>query len=118
MWDHFLGPDNVDKMASEAERLFFATHYSGERRRFNFERYVKIQKYQHHILEGLKEHGYMGIYPRSQVRHLIQGIKINEFDAVKDQIIATASLRTDYDVCVSLYNTFINRAQLTWACGG
>ena len=54
MWGHFLGPDNVDNMVSEAERLLVATHYSGERKRFNFERYVTIQKDQHHILEGLK----------------------------------------------------------------
>ena len=59
MWDYFLGPDNVDNMASEAERLLVATHYSGERKRFNFERYVTIQKDQHHILEGLKEHGHV-----------------------------------------------------------
>ena len=59
MWDHFLGPDNVDNMASEAERLLVATHYSGERKRFNFEHYVTIQKDQHHILEGLKEHGHV-----------------------------------------------------------
>ena len=54
MWDHLLGLDNVDNMASEAKRLLVATHYSDERKRFNFERYVKIQKYQHHIIEGLK----------------------------------------------------------------
>ena len=70
---------------------------------------MKFQKYQHHIFEGLKEHGHVGIYPRSQVRHLIEGIKITQFDAVKYQIMATASLRTDYDGCVSLYNTFINQ---------
>ena len=29
LWDHLLGPDNVDNMASEAERLLFATHSSG-----------------------------------------------------------------------------------------
>ena len=38
LWDHLLGPDNVDNMASEAERLLIATHYSGECKWFNFER--------------------------------------------------------------------------------
>ena len=51
----------------------------------------------------------MGIDPRSQVRHLNEGIKITQFDAVKDQIMATASLRTYYDECVSLYKTFIDQ---------
>ena len=53
----------------------------------------------------------MGINPRSQVRHLIQGINITQFDAVKDQIMDTASLRTYYDECVSLYKTFINQSK-------
>ena len=89
-------------MASEAERLLVATHYSGECKRFNFERYVKIQKDQHHILEGIKEYGHMWIDTRSQVRHLIQGINITEFDAAKAHIMETASLRIDYDGFVSL----------------
>ena len=59
------------------------------------------------MIEGLKEHGHMGIDPRSQVRHLIQGIKITEFESVKDMIMLTASLRNDYDGFVSLYKTFI-----------
>ena len=49
----------------------------------------------------------MGIDPRSQVRHLIQGIKITELDAVQDQIMETASFRTDCDGCISVYKTFI-----------
>ena len=85
-------------------------HYSGERKWFNFERYVKIQKYQHHILEGIKEHGHVGIDPRSQVRHLIKGIKITQFDTVKAQIMATVSFRNYYDGCVSLYKTFIDQS--------
>ena len=78
-----MGPENVNNMASEAERILIAMHYSGECKRFNFERYMKIKKDQHHILEGIKEHGNVGINPRSQVRHLIEGIKITQFDKVK-----------------------------------
>ena len=47
--------------------------------------------------------------PSYQVRHFILGIKINEFDSVKAQIMETTSLRSDYSECVSLYNTFINK---------
>ena len=101
----------MDNMESEAKKLLVATHYSGERKWFNFECYVKIQKYQHHILEGLKGHGHVGIDTRSQVRHLVKGIKITKFDAVKDQIMATASLRTDYNGCVSLYKKFIDQSK-------
>ena len=97
LWDYLLGPDNVDNMASETKRLLVATHYSGEHKWFNFERYVKIQDYQYHILEGIKENGHVRIGPKSQVRHLIEEIKINQFDAVKDQIMTTASLTTGYN---------------------
>ena len=55
LWDHFLGLDNFDDMARESKIILVATHYSGKRKRFNFERYVKIQKVQQHILEDLKE---------------------------------------------------------------
>ena len=51
----------------------------------------------------------MGINTRSLVRHLIEGINITEIDTVKAHIMTDASLRTDYDGCVSLYNTFINQ---------
>ena len=61
-------------MASEAERLLVATHYSGERKRFNSEHYVKMKKDHHQILEGLKKHGHVGINTRYQVRHFIEGI--------------------------------------------
>ena len=54
MWDHFLGPDNVDSMASEAKRIIVSMNSSGERKRFNFERYMIIKKDQNHILEGIK----------------------------------------------------------------
>ena len=59
--------------------------YSGEHKRFNFEHYVTIQKDQHYILEGLKEHGHVGIDARSQVRHLIEGRSCYDlsFDCIK-----------------------------------
>ena len=99
----------MDNMESEAKSLLIATHCSGKYKRFKFERYVKIQKDQHHILEGLKGHGHVEIDPRSQVRYFIEGNKITQFHAVKFHIIDTASLRIDYDGCVSLYKTFIDQ---------
>ena len=51
----------------------------------------------------------MGIDPRSQVRNLIEGIKITHFDAFKAQIMTTASLGTDYNGFLFLYKTFIDK---------
>ena len=78
---HFLGPNNVDNMATLAEDKLKSTVYNGEQRRWDFERYVNVHKQQHSIMEGLVEHGYTGIDPQSKVRFLLDGIKSDKFDA-------------------------------------
>jgi hypothetical protein len=37
LWNHYLGPNNVDNMASTAERKLATTTYAGEKKRWNFE---------------------------------------------------------------------------------
>jgi len=106
---HFLGANNVDNMAAEAESRLTTTHYHGEQRRWNFERYVKSHVDQHHILDGLHEHGYAGIDARSKVRHLMDGIKTNAFEAVKTRILSEPTLRSDFDSCVNLFKDYIKQ---------
>ena len=79
----YLGKKNVDNMPSRAEAKLKDTSYSGEKRRWNFEKYVKMHIYQHDILTGLVEHRYSGINDRSKVRHLMAGIKTKVLDPVK-----------------------------------
>jgi hypothetical protein len=67
LYTHFLGPNNVDNMATQAENKLTSTVYNGEQRRWDFEKYVNVHKQQHSIMEGLVEHGYTGIDPRSKV---------------------------------------------------
>ncbi|KAI2501827.1 hypothetical protein MHU86_12665 [Fragilaria crotonensis] len=57
LYQHFLGPNNVDNMATLAEDKLKNTVYNGEQRRWDFERYVNVHKQQHSIMEGLIEHG-------------------------------------------------------------
>ena len=59
--DDYLGPNNVDNMASLAEKKLAMTTYTGERRHWTFKKYITLHKDQHSILEGLTEHGYVGI---------------------------------------------------------
>ena len=59
--NHYLGPNNIDNMASLAEKKLAMTTYTGEHHRRTFEKYVTLHKDQHSILEGLTEHGYAGI---------------------------------------------------------
>ena len=97
-------------MSSRAEAKLKDTSYSGEKRRWNFEKYVKTHVDQHAILTGLVEHGYSGINDWSKVRHLMAGIKTKVLDPVKTQIMASAALRNDFDACVNLYKDFIEQS--------
>ena len=58
-------------------------------------------------MEGLVEHGYTGIDPRSKVRFLLDGIKSDKFDVVKPRIMSDERLRGDFDACVTLYKDYI-----------
>jgi hypothetical protein len=61
------------------------------------------------VFEGLMEHGYVGIDPRSRVRYPLDGIKTNQFNAVKTRIMSEEKLRTDFDSCVTLYQDYIRQ---------
>lgn len=106
---HYLGANNVDNMSAQAERKLQTTTYTGEKRRWNFEKYVKVMIDQHAVLKGLTEHGYAGIDDRSKVRHLLAGIKTNALDSVKTQIMSNAVLRSDFDACVNLFQDFLTQ---------
>jgi hypothetical protein len=110
---HYLGVNNVDNMSAKAEHILQTTSYTGEKRRWNFEKYVRTHIDQHSILEGLKEHGYAGIDERSKVRHLIAGIKVASMDAVKTRILSDETLRSDFDACVNLYQDFLKQTSAT-----
>ena len=107
---HHLGRNNVDNLANQAERKLATTTYTGEGRRWNFEKYVKTHVEQHQILQDLTRHGYAGIDPRSEVRHLLEGIKTAGLDTVKAQILSDANLRSDFDNCVNLFQDFIKQS--------
>jgi hypothetical protein len=61
LWNHFLGPKNVDNMASEAEAKLGSVSYTGERKKWTWEKYVQIHAEQHAVLNGLTHYGYSGI---------------------------------------------------------
>jgi hypothetical protein len=111
LFDHFLGPNNVGNMASEAETKLTSTLYNGERKRFTWETYVMIHTVQHSVLNGLKDYGYAGIDDSSKVRHLLKGIKTSELDVCKAQVMASPSLCDDFAATVELYSTFIKQCR-------
>ena len=64
--NYFLGLNNVNNWAVQAEQKLMNTTYHGETRHWNFERYVTIHQEQHMILEGLMQHGHAGKDERSK----------------------------------------------------
>jgi hypothetical protein len=100
LFDHFLGPNNVGNMASEAETKLTSTLYNSEK---------MIHTERHSFLNGLKDYGYAGIDDSSKVRHLLKGIKTTELDVCKAQVMASPSLRDDFSATVELYYTFITQ---------
>ena len=107
---HYLGVNNVDNMSTRAERKLTSTTYTGEKRRWNFEKYVKVHMDQHAILGGLVERGYAGIDARSKVRFLCNGIKVTSLDSVKTRIMSDEKLRSDFNACVNLFQDFIEQS--------
>jgi hypothetical protein len=93
-----LGPNNVDYMAGEAEKVLTSSAYHGEKRNWTFEKYTLLHLKQHQILEGPIPHGYTGIDLGAKVCHLNSGIKTNTLDAVKSQIILDEHLRKSHAV--------------------
>ena len=90
--NHYLGPNNVDNMATLAEQKLISTTYKEEGRRWDFEQYVTVHQEQHTILEGLVSHGYAGIDKRSKMCYLMNGIKTNVLDSIKAQILSNLDL--------------------------
>ena len=110
LWSFYLGPNNLDHMASEAEKSLTTTHYNGESRNFTFDKFAMHMLKQHNIIEGLKTHGLVtDMTERRKVFILLEAIKTTKLDAVKTRIMSDDSLRTDYDKCITLFKDFVRR---------
>jgi hypothetical protein len=107
--DHYLGASNVDNMSARAERKLMDTTYNGEKRRWNFEKYVRLHVEQHAVLEDLVEYGYSGIDEGSKVRYLVRGVRTQALDTVKANILASPVLRNDFTAAAGLFKDFIEQ---------
>ena len=61
-------------------------------------------------MQILKYHGYKSSNYLSKVGYFNYGIKNNNPDTIKSNIISSADYAGDFDVCVTLYKDFINQS--------
>ena len=114
---HYLGPNNMNHQANEAETKLKDSSYHSKRHHWNFEKYICMHQDQHTILQGLVEHGYAGIDKRSKVHHLLDGVKTNELDTAKGQIWASpGSKPTSMNVllCSKILSIIRKLQQAAW----
>ena len=75
-----------------------------------FEKYVNGHVSEHSIMRGLKEHGYSGLNPRTEVRYLPDGIKATpQLDTVKTTVLASQEWYIDFVGCCHLYTDLIKQ---------
>jgi len=101
-------------MASRAERKLRDSTYHGERRNWNFEKYVTTHKEQHHVLLSLETHGYKGIDERSKVRYLNDGIKTSRLDTVKATILSSSEYRSNFANASPYMKISLNSRTVNW----
>ena len=82
----FLGIDHVARHAAEAERKLQTSHYDGEKKGWDWDKYITLHKEQHAIMEILTDYGYSGIYNGTKVCNLLQGIKSNELEGALNDV--------------------------------
>ena len=99
---HFLGPDHVARQAIDAEGKLQNSHYDGQRKAWDWDKYVVLHKEQHTIKESLTDYGYIGMDNGTKVCHFLQDIKSPELEAVVNVVCAQPEkYGTDFDAVLS-----------------
>ena len=106
---HYLGQHYQETQQTIHENKLRTLQYNGEGRKMNFTKYSTAMFDSINALNSMKEDGYQGVDERSAVRYLLDGIKDSSLDATKNSILASDTLRTNYDACVSLFLDFISQ---------
>ena len=111
---HFLCPDHVSRQAAEAEGKLQNSHYDGERKEWDWDKYVIIHKEQHAIMESLLDYGCSGMDNGTKVRHFLQGIKSPELDAAVNVVwVQPEKYGTDFDATMSYLGQMVTKNGLT-----
>ena len=85
---HFLDTGHVARQATNAENMLQTSHYDGERKGCDWDKYVALHKEQHVIMESLTNDGYIGMDNGTKVWHFFQSIKSIELEAAVNDVWA------------------------------
>jgi hypothetical protein len=105
--NYHLGPNNTNNMASKVESELSKLKYTGEKRRYNFDSYVKGHIRCHTVMKDLMKYGYSGIDDHTKVRRLLEGIHNRQLEACETRVMTDPVLKTDFNATVTLYKDFI-----------
>ena len=70
------------RQAAGAERKLQNSHYDGEKKSWNWGKFVALNKEQHTVIKSLVDHGYSGMDKGTKVCHFLKENKTNELQAV------------------------------------
>jgi hypothetical protein len=99
-------------MASEAEAKLGSFSYTGERKKWTWERYVITHAEQHAVLNGLTDYGYSSIDNGTKIHKLMAGIETDALDTVKAAVLVIPALCTNYTDGVTLFGGFIKKQKI------
>jgi hypothetical protein len=107
LYNFYLGPNNTNNLAAAAEAELDSLKYVGEKRRYNFEKYVNAHVSVFNVMEDLKEHGYQGIDKGTRVRRFLAGIHCRDLEHLKAQCVSNPALKEDFDGVVVVYKDYL-----------
>ena len=102
----------MNNMATQIEAKLDSLAYTGETRRWNFEKYVNKYVELYNQAQDLISYGYSGIENALRVRKLLNGIKTDSLDSVRNQILADQVLASDFDRVVNLFKDYIAQKKM------
>ena len=84
--------------------------YDGEKKAWNWEKYVAWHVKYHIILGNLMECGYQGLNPGSKVRYLLNGIRCDKLSTKVATVRAYPDrYNKDFDALVTLLTKYIDK---------
>ena len=104
------GPKHVNGTASEAKMALQMSTYNGEKKAWNWAKYVTQHVKNHIILGNLMEYGYKVLDPGSKIRYLLNVIRcVNFSTAVVAVRVHPEKYEKDFDAVVSFITQYINK---------